>query len=116
MIPIVFITYRLIVMSVRSVTHNTIFKIRSDEEIMIRVIHIMSVIPVYISVVIGVIPSVVIIYMHTSYTCQSPVVVIDIDTSDTINSSIIVIIDRNMLYLNDCTVVVILYVGIVVIT
>lgn len=89
---------------------------RSGKIIVIGLVHIISVIYVDKSGMITVVSPWVIVHIHASKTVYPSIVITNIDIPDPIYPTIIIIIDRNVLYLNYGTVVVILNIGIVVVT
>lgn len=111
---IVSITHRVVVAPVRRSKYLAVGYGRPDKEPVIRSVYIMPVIEIDISGAIIIVTQVVIEYPQTANTPHYTVPIPDIDSSDLTNPTVVIIVNRNILYLDNRTVVVILNIGIVV--
>ena len=79
-------------------------------------IYVMPVVHVYKSPLMAIMAIMVIVHIQTTNSGYSSTVIVDIYFSNLTYPSVIIIIYRNILNLDNCTVIVILNIGVIIIT
>ena len=113
---IIGISHRFVIPSVWAAEYQTKAYGRSYEIAVERAVHIMSVVDIDESPMMAVKSTVVIVYIKTTNSGYPTTIIVDIYIPNLGYPTVVVIVDGNILNLYNCTVIVILYIWVVIVT